>query len=116
MHPTRIDSSATRRALACAILSAATSLAATGVQDPPAESGLHAPVRVVAGGEPIAVEAPGFAFPAWHDTTGDGRADLIVGQFAGGKMRIFPRAADGSLGAGRWLKATGDVAQVPGVW
>ena len=98
------------------MLSLAAALPASGVQDVRSDASFHAPVRVTAGGLPIAVEEPGFAFPAWHDVTGDGRADLVVGQFNGGKMRIYARAEDGTFRSGRWLEAAGEVAEVPGVW
>ncbi|MEM9378717.1 MAG: hypothetical protein AAGB93_02125 [Planctomycetota bacterium] len=104
------------RVLAHGLLPLATVLPAGGAQDVPGDPGLHAPVRVAADGAPIAVEEPGFAFPAWHDVTGDGRADLVVGQFNGGKIRFYPRAKGDSFGAGRWLEAEGEVAEVPGVW
>ena len=74
------------------------------------------PVRLRAAGEEIRVEAPGYAAPAWHDVDGDGRPDLVVGQFNGGKMRVYAGQEDGSLAAGQWLMAGGKVAEVPGVW
>jgi len=75
-----------------------------------------APQRLEAAGAPVQVEPPGYAFPAWADVTGDGREDLVVGQFTDGKMRVFPRQADGSFAAGTWLLAEGKPAEVPGVW
>lgn len=74
------------------------------------------PVRLTSEGAPIATEAPGYASPAWYDVNGDGRADLIVGQFNGGKMRAYHQAEDGTFGAGSWIQAEGEVAEVPGVW
>ena len=75
-----------------------------------------APERLTAGGEVIATEAPGYAAPAIYDVNGDGRDDLVVGQFAGGKMKMYPRAEDGSFGSGEWIQAGGETAEVPGVW
>jgi hypothetical protein len=46
----------------------------------------------------------------------DGRKDLVVGQFRGGKMRVYRSLGEGRLEAGRWLEAGGKVAEVPGVW
>jgi hypothetical protein len=76
----------------------------------------HPPVRLEAGGEPIRVESPGYAAPAWADIDGDGQKDLLVGQFKEGKVRVFRNLGAGKLAAGEWLQAQGEVAQVPGVW
>jgi hypothetical protein len=82
-------------------------------QDPPR---FHPPERLRAGGDYVRVEAPGFACPSWHDVDGDGAKDLVVGQFAGGKMKLFKNKGGGKLAAGEWLTAEGAVAEVPGVW
>jgi hypothetical protein len=74
------------------------------------------PVRVEGGGTPIRVESPGYAAPCWADVDGDGQKDLLVGQFRGGKIRIFRNLGGGKLAAGEWLQADGKVAEVPGVW
>ncbi len=74
------------------------------------------PVRVKGGGEAIRVESPGYAAPCWADIDGDGKKDLLVGQFNEGKIRIFKNLGEGKLAAGEWLKAEGQVANVPGVW
>ena len=74
------------------------------------------PVRLEAGGELIRTEAPGYAAPCWADVDGDGHKDLVVGQFADGKIRVYRSLGDGELAAGEWLEADGNVAQVPGVW
>jgi hypothetical protein len=47
---------------------------------------------------------------------GDGKKDLLVGQFNKGKIRVFKNLGEGKLAAGVWLMAGGDVAEVPGVW
>jgi len=74
------------------------------------------PVRLEADGAAIRVEAPGYAAPCWADIDGDGKKDLLVGQFNGGKIRVFKNLGDGKLSAGEWLMVGGTAAQVPGVW
>lgn len=76
----------------------------------------EAPVRVKAGDEPVRTESPGYASPTWHDVDGDGRRDLVVGQFAGGKIRVYRNTGAGTFAPGEWLMAGGKVAEVPGVW
>ncbi len=74
------------------------------------------PVRLKADGMPVRVEGPGYAAPCWADIDGDGKKDLLVGQFKKGKIRVYKNLGDGKLAAGDWLKANGAVAEVPGVW
>src|SRR5215471_8257015 len=74
------------------------------------------PVRLKSGSEPIRVESPGYACPCWADIDGDGKKDLLVGQFAGGKIRVFKNLGDAKLAQGVWLQAGGRVAEIPGVW
>jgi hypothetical protein len=71
---------------ACYLLGAALALAA-----PPADEGaadLAAPVKLTAGGKPINVEV-GHAAPLFADLDGRGVKDLLVGQFGGGKLRVY---------------------------
>ena len=75
-----------------------------------------APVRLDGGGEAVRVESPGYAAPCWADIDGDGRKDLLVGQFNGGKIRFYKNLGQNKLAAAQWLKAEGTVATVPGVW
>src|SRR5262245_50892965 len=76
----------------------------------------ESPVRLKGGGEYVRVESPGWAAPCWDDIDGDGKKDLLVGQFNDGKIRVFKGLGDGKLAKGEWLKASGKVAKVPGVW
>ena len=86
-------------------------------QSPPNSEGLFEnPVRVKAENGAVRVERPGYAAPCWADIDGDGKKDLLVGQFAQGKIRIYKNIGDGKLAAGTWLTAEGKVAEVPGVW
>jgi hypothetical protein len=74
------------------------------------------PVRLKADGAAVRVERPGYAAPCWADIDGDGQKDLLVGQFAKGKIRVFKNLGEGKLSEGIWLQAEGNVAEVPGVW
>ena len=74
------------------------------------------PVRLEAEGDAVRVESPGYAAPCWADIDRDGNKDLLVGQFNGGKIRVFKNLGDRKLAAGEWLQAEGEVAEVPGVW
>ena len=49
---------------------------------------LGAPVRLEAGGKPIDTEI-GHAAPLVIDWNGDGKRDLLVGQFGGGLLHVF---------------------------
>jgi hypothetical protein len=74
------------------------------------------PVRLTAGDELIGVESPGYASPCLADMDGDGKKDLLVGQFNKGKIRVFRNLGDLKFGEGKWLEAGGKIAEVPGVW
>jgi hypothetical protein len=74
------------------------------------------PVRVLGGGDPVRVESPGYAAPCLADLDGDGKKDLLVGQFNQGKIKVYKSLGEGKFAAGEWLKAEGNVAEVPGVW
>jgi len=78
------------------------------------------PVRLASAAGPVSVEAPGYASPCWADIDQDGKKDLLVGQFNGGKIRVYKNLGknlgDLELAIGEWLTAGGKVAEVPGVW
>jgi hypothetical protein len=80
---------------------------------PPRPAGLAPdlapPVRVTANGKPLDVERSGHSAPFVGDFDGDGKPDLLVGQFSGGKLRIYRNV--GTAGAPKfgdfeWFKAS----------
>ncbi len=76
----------------------------------------QSPVRLKAGDDAVRVESPGYAAPCWADVDADGKKELLVGQFAKGKIRVFKHQGAEKFAAGQWLQAEGTVAHVPGVW
>ncbi len=80
-----------------------------------AASELAAPFRVEADGKPIDTDT-GHAAPFMVDFDGDGVRDLLVGQFSGGKLRIYRNLgsnAQPKFGAFAWFNAGGQEATVP---
>ena len=75
-----------------------------------------APVRLKGGDVAVRVESPGYASPCWADIDGDGKKDLLVGQFNRGKIRVYKNLGEGKLASAKWLQAGGKVAEIPGVW
>lgn len=76
--------------------------------------GLTDPVRLMASASYIDVEH-GHAAPAWFDMDADGKKDLVVGQFEGGKARIYTNIGEKGapkFGEFQWLSAGGGAAQV----
>ena len=76
---------------------------------------LSEPVKLMAGGKPIAVDV-GHASPFVCDFNLDGKKDLLVGQFGGGKLRIYPnQGTDSQPQFSRYslLQAEGVDATVP---
>lgn len=74
------------------------------------------PIKMEGAGAAVRVESPGYAAPCWADIDGDGKKDLLVGQFRKGKIHVFKNLGRGKLAAATWLQAEGEVAEVPGVW
>ena len=54
---------------------------------------LAPPVKIEAAGQAINVDV-GHAAPFVADLTGDGKPDLLVGQFGEGKLRVYANAGD----------------------
>ncbi len=76
---------------------------------------LAPPVKLVAAGKPINVEV-GHAAPCLADLKGEGKPQLLVGQFGEGKLRIYPNV--GSAKSPRfekfeWFHAGKEVGKVP---
>ncbi len=83
--------------------------------DTPQNTFFHPPFRVEAQGNPIDVEV-GHAAPLVVDFDGDQKNDLLVGQFGGGKLRIYrntgsPEAPQ--FEAFAWFKASRKAGTVP---
>ncbi len=64
--------------------------------DIPGAPKLGEPFLVMAGGKPALTEKHGLAAPALWDWDGDGRRDLLVGEFETNSGKDFPMGADGS--------------------
>jgi hypothetical protein len=97
------------RGIAAAVLAA-------GLMPGSPASEFEAPVMLKADGQAVRVDSPGYACPCWADINGDGKKDLLVGQFSSGRIKVYRNEGDGKLAAGEWLQADGKVADVPGVW
>jgi hypothetical protein len=74
------------------------------------------PLKMMAGDKAVRVESPGWACPCWADIDGDGKKDLLVGQFSQGKINVYKNLGGGKLAPGAWLQADGIDAEIPGVW
>ena len=92
----------------------------TPTSAPPSDYQFETPVRVQAGGEYVSVESPGYACPTMADVDGDGKEDLVVGQFSQGNMQFFKNVArtgyPPEFAQAEWIKTGNERAVVPGVW
>ncbi|MBS1713837.1 MAG: FG-GAP repeat protein [Armatimonadetes bacterium] len=90
-------------------------LLAAALSEPPWRSfGLADPVRVLADGTPIDTEH-GHAAPCLADLDRDGKPDLLVGQFEGGKLKVYRNtgtAAAPVFGKPQWFQAGGTTGAV----
>ncbi len=81
----------------------------------PNASDLEPPIQIRAGGQPINVDM-GHAAPFVADLKGDGRLVLLVGQFGGGKLRLYPNVGtrkEPKFSKFEWFKVDGKVVSVP---
>jgi len=77
---------------------------------------LSPPVRLEAAGQVIESGRVGHAAPFVGDFDGDGKPDLLVGQFDGGLLRVYRNegtAAAPRLAAGQDFKAGAELGVVP---
>ena len=77
---------------------------------------LAPPVLIDSAGKPIDVEGVGHAAPFVGDFDGDGKSDLLVGQFREGKLRIYRNVgtnAQPKFDGYEWFKAGADLGRVP---
>ena len=74
------------------------------------------PVHVKVAGKPLDVQRSGHAAPFVGDINGDGRMDLLVGQFESGQLRIYHNtgtATKPKFTRYEWLQAGGEKARAP---
>jgi hypothetical protein len=96
------------RTIACVVTGLVLAAAATAQT-------FEKPVRLKAAGEVITTDI-GHSAPYVYDFDGDGVRDLLVGQFGGGKLRIYRNAGTNkkpNYEAHQWFMAAGAIATVP---
>ena len=79
------------------------------------QSELGKPVRLEADGKPIDTEI-GHATAAVYDWDGDGKRDLLVGQFGSGMMKVYKNHGTNdapTFKALTWLEADSKVVTTP---
>jgi len=79
----------------------------------------ESPFMVEAAGKPIAVTISGYTCPTFSDVDGDGKMDLVVGQYSGGKLTYYKNVSDTKtpkFAKAASLMSDGKALSVPGVW
>ena len=88
-------------------------------QSQPSSYEFEPAMLLTAGGEKIRLEEPGYACPTLFDFDKDGSEDLIVGQFAQGKMKWYRNLSSPGetpvYAEGEWISSGDTPAEVPGV-
>jgi hypothetical protein len=77
---------------------------------------LRQPVPVMVGGEPLDVGRDGHSAPFIGDFDGDGKRDLLVGQYDEGRLRVYHNRGDNGRPRFRdyiWFEADGKPGRVP---
>ncbi len=92
-----------------------TAIVLAGAAGLAAAQDLAEPVRLMADGEYVDTEI-GHAAPYLHDMNGDGKRDLLVGQFGEGKLRIYTNVGtetEPRYSGLTWFETGGKVVKVP---
>jgi hypothetical protein len=74
------------------------------------------PVPLLAGGKPLDVARDGHSAPFVGDFDGDGKRDLLVGQYHEGRLRIYRNRGDNARPRFEdftWFEADGRPGRVP---
>jgi hypothetical protein len=77
---------------------------------------LRPPVPVLVDGKPLDVGREGHSAPFVGDFDGDGRCDLLVGQYHEGRLRIYRNHGDNARPRFQeftWFQANGKLGRIP---